>query len=42
VKTLLFLLLVLSLAGCYNTFTREELVDLKDEAVVIWTVDGSH
>lgn len=41
-KTLLFLLLVLSLAGCYNTFTREDLVDLKEDAVVIWTVDESH
>lgn len=33
---------LLSFAGCTNTFTREDLGDLKDEALVVWTANGSH
>ena len=41
-KTLMSFVVALSLAGCSNIYTREDLGDLKEEVVVIWTVDGSH
>jgi hypothetical protein len=41
-KTLISLVAVFSLASCSNVFNVEDLTDLKEEAVVIWTVDGSH
>lgn len=32
----------LSLTGCYDTFTKDELDNLKGEAVIIRTTDGLH
>lgn len=41
-KTVISFMALLSFAGCTNTFTREDLGDLKDEALVVWRADGSH
>ena len=41
-STLLLFSLLVSVVGCYNTFTRDDLDRVRDEPTVMWTGTGPH